>query len=64
MRVRIVLAEEDVMIGEKWKEYFKECWAQDKCGRGIEGVYSEQGLLQGFDRPGLTTVHQGSISNR
>ena len=41
LKVRIVLPEKDAMIGEKGKKYFKECWAQEKCGKGIEVEYFE-----------------------
>lgn len=36
LKVKIMFAEEDAMIGKKGMEYFKECWTQEKCGRGIE----------------------------
>lgn len=36
LKVKIVFAEEDALIGKKGMEYFKECWTQEKCGRGIE----------------------------
>jgi pimeloyl-ACP methyl ester carboxylesterase len=36
LKVKIVLAEEDALVGKKGMEYFKECWTQEKCGRGIE----------------------------
>jgi hypothetical protein len=41
LRVKIVFAEEDSMIGKKGKEYFKDCWTQENCGRGIEGEFLE-----------------------
>jgi len=36
LKVKIVFAEEDALIGKKGMEYFKECWTQEKCGRGID----------------------------
>ncbi|KAI9744907.1 MAG: hypothetical protein M1818_001833 [Claussenomyces sp. TS43310] len=36
LKVKIVFAEEDAMIGKKGMEYFKGCWTQEKCGRGVE----------------------------
>lgn len=42
LRVKIVFAEEDAMIGEKGRRYFEECWAKEKCGEGIEVELVEQ----------------------
>jgi hypothetical protein len=36
LKVRIVFAEEDALIGKKGMEYFEDCWTQEKCGQGIE----------------------------
>ena len=36
LRVKILLAEQDALIGKKGMEYVKECWTQEKCGRGID----------------------------
>jgi hypothetical protein len=36
LQVKIVFAEEDALIGRKEMEYLRECWTQEKCGRGIE----------------------------
>ena len=36
LKVNVVLPEEDAMVGEKGMRYFEACWAQEKCGTGIE----------------------------
>ncbi|TVY33189.1 hypothetical protein LSUB1_G006335, partial [Lachnellula subtilissima] len=36
LSLRLVYAEDDVMIGEKGRLYFEGCWAEGKGGRGIE----------------------------
>lgn len=35
LQVKIVFAEDDVMIGVKGAEYFENCWTESKCGAGI-----------------------------
>lgn len=58
LRVRIVLPEEDMMIGDKGKEYFKECWMQEKCGRGIEVECVE---IKGTDHDSVTNPEHGVL---
>jgi hypothetical protein len=58
LRVRIVLPEEDALIGEKGKEYFKECWAQEKCGRGIEVECAD---IKGTDHDNVTSPENGAL---
>lgn len=36
LRVTIFFAEEDALVGKRGMAYFRECWTQEKCGRGIE----------------------------
>jgi hypothetical protein len=36
LAVNILFAWEDRMIGERGREYFSHCWAQEKCGSGIQ----------------------------
>ena len=56
LRVRIVLPEEDIMVGEKGKAYFKECWSQEKCGRGVEVECVE---IKGTDHDNVTSPESG-----
>jgi hypothetical protein len=35
LKLVVVFAEDDAMIGVKGKKYFEECWKQEKCGSGI-----------------------------
>src|SRR6202022_4083232 len=42
LRVKIVFAGEDAMIGKKGRRYFEECWMEEKCGGGIEVEIVEQ----------------------
>ncbi|QSZ33829.1 hypothetical protein DSL72_005401 [Monilinia vaccinii-corymbosi] len=46
LEVKICLAEEDIMIGEKGKEYFRKCWTSENWIAGIK-VNCEQ--LEGTD---------------
>ena len=36
LRVKIVFAEKDAMIGKKGPGYFEKSWTQEKCGSGID----------------------------
>lgn len=58
LRVRIVLPEEDAMVGKKGKEYFKECWTQEKCGRGVE---VECVQIKGTDHDNVTSPENGAL---
>lgn len=60
LRVRIVLPQEDAMVGEKGKEYFKECWKQEKCGRGIE---VECVQIKGTDHDSVTNPENGILES-
>lgn len=46
LEVKIYLAEEDIMIGDKGKEYFRKCWTKENWIGGIK-VNCEQ--LEGTD---------------
>ncbi|KAE9373215.1 alpha/beta-hydrolase [Stipitochalara longipes BDJ] len=58
LKVRIVLPEEDAMVGEKGKEYFKECWSQEKCGKGVEVECVE---IKGTDHDSVTSPEHGVL---
>ncbi len=58
LKVKILFAEEDVMIGKKGKEYFEDCWTQEKCGRGIEVECVE---TKGTDHDSVTDPTKGFI---
>jgi hypothetical protein len=58
LRVSIVLPEEDMMVGEKGKEYFKECWSQENCGRGVEVECVE---IKGTDHDSVTSPENGAL---
>lgn len=60
LKVKIAFAEEDVMIGKKGMEYFKECWTQEKCGRGIE---VECVQIEGTDHDSITNPEMGFIQS-
>ncbi|KAF4633243.1 hypothetical protein G7Y89_g4874 [Cudoniella acicularis] len=36
LKVKVLFAADDMMIGVKGRRYFQECWTQEKCGSGIE----------------------------
>ncbi|TVY48735.1 hypothetical protein LOCC1_G002323 [Lachnellula occidentalis] len=48
LRLRLVFAEEDAMIGEKGRLYFEDCWAEGKGESGIE-VQSTKALGTNHD---------------
>ncbi|KAH8753682.1 Alpha/Beta hydrolase protein [Hyaloscypha finlandica] len=60
LKIKIVLPEEDAMVGEKGKEYFKECWKQEKCGRGIEVECVE---IKGTDHDSVTNPENGILES-
>ena len=57
LTVRILLAEEDAMIGEKGAEYLQECWTKEKVG---EGVDIEVITLDGTDHDGVLDPMRGA----
>jgi hypothetical protein len=60
LKVKIVFAEEDAMIGKKGMEYFKECWTQEKCGRGIE---VECVQIEGTDHDSVMNPEMGFMQS-
>ncbi|RDL38535.1 uncharacterized protein BP5553_02875 [Venustampulla echinocandica] len=36
LRVKVLFGAEDGRIGDKGKKYFEGCWAEERCGKGIE----------------------------
>jgi hypothetical protein len=58
LKVRIIMPEEDALIGEKGKEYFRECWTQEKCGRGIEVGCDE---IKGADHDTILNTEEGLL---
>lgn len=58
LRVRIVLPERDLMIGEKGKYYFIGCRAKEKRGRGIEVEIDE---MEGMDHESVVSPTYGAI---
>jgi len=45
LKVKILFAQDGVMIGVQGRKYFQDCWAQERCGAGIdvECVVTEAG---------------------
>jgi hypothetical protein len=60
LRVNILFAEEDLMIGVKGKEYFENCWTQEKCGRGIKVKCVETKCT---DHDSVTSPEKGYMSS-
>jgi hypothetical protein len=58
LKVRIIMPEEDALSGEKGKEYFRECWTQEKCGRGIEVDCDE---IKGGDHDTILNPEKGLL---
>ena len=58
LAVRIVLAEEDMMIGEKGKKYFRRCWESEKCGEGIKVEIEE---MKEMDHESVVDPSNGAI---
>jgi len=58
LRVKIVLAEDDLMVGEKGKKYFQDVWTQEKCGQGID-VQCLQ--LEKTDHDSVTSADKGYL---
>jgi hypothetical protein len=58
LKVRIIMPEGDAMVGEKGKEYFKECWTQEKCGGGIEVGCVE---IKGGDHDNVLNPEKGVL---
>lgn len=56
--VRVLLAEEDVMIGAKGMKYIEECWTKEKCGRGID---VECVTLEGTDHDSVLDPARGAM---
>jgi hypothetical protein len=48
------------MVGEKGKGYFKECWKQEKCGRGID---VECVQIKGTDHDSVTNPENGILES-
>jgi hypothetical protein len=60
LRVKIVFGEEDIMIGNKGKKYWEDCWTQEKCGEGIEVSCGE---LKGSDHESVIDATKGVMSD-
>jgi hypothetical protein len=60
LKVKIVFAEEDAMIGVKGKKYFEDCWMQEKCGDGIE---VECGEVKGTDHDSVLDLSKGILGD-
>jgi hypothetical protein len=58
LKVKIVFAEEDVMIGVKGRKYFEDCWMQEKCGDGI-GVECRE--IKGTDHESVLEPSKGVL---
>jgi hypothetical protein len=58
LKVKIVFAEEDVMIGVKGRKYFEDCWMQEKCGDGIEVECEE---AKGTDHESVLDLSKGVL---
>lgn len=56
--VSIVLPEEDMMVGEKGKEYFQTRWSKEICGQGIN---VEVLTLEGTDHETTSLPSEGAI---
>jgi hypothetical protein len=56
--VKIVFPEEDRMIGEKGKMYFRMCWEVERCGKGIEVEVEE---MKGMDHESVADPPNGAI---
>ena len=59
LTVRIVLAEEDIMIGKKGKEHLEECWTREHCGDAID---VECVVIEGTDHDGVVDPAGGAMS--
>lgn len=60
LRVKIVFGEEDIMIGKKGRQYWEDCWTQEKCGEGME---VECGELKGSDHESVIDATKGVMSD-
>jgi hypothetical protein len=58
LKVKIVLAEEDMMTGVKGMKYFEDCWMQEKCGDGIEVECAE---VKGTDHESVLDASKGVL---
>ncbi|KAH6670447.1 Alpha/Beta hydrolase protein [Halenospora varia] len=58
LRLKVLFAEEDMMIGVKGRKYFQECFSQEKCGEGIEVSCT---LTEGTDHESLVDCTTGFI---
>ncbi|CZR54154.1 uncharacterized protein PAC_04037 [Phialocephala subalpina] len=43
LKVKIIFGEEDAMIGVKGRNYWDNCWTDQRCGGGMEAVCMEVG---------------------
>ena len=59
LTVRILLAEEDVMIGEKGMKYLEGCWTKKKCGK--VGIDVETVTLEGTDHDSVLDPARGAM---
>jgi hypothetical protein len=58
LKVKIVFAEEDAMIGVKGRKYFEDCWMQERCGDMIE---VECGEVKGTDHDSVLDLSKGIL---
>jgi hypothetical protein len=58
LKVKIVFAEEDMMIGIKGRKYFEDCWMQEKCGDGVE---VECGEVKATDHESVLNLSKGVL---
>jgi hypothetical protein len=58
LKVKIVFAEEDAMIGIKGRKYFEDCWMQERCGDMIE---VECGEVKGTDHDSVLDLSKGIL---
>jgi len=60
LRVKIVFAEEDAMIGKKGRKYFEDCWTKELCGDGVEVELVE---LKGGDHDSVVDPSKGIMGD-
>lgn len=58
LTVRVLLAEEDAMIGEKGAKYLQECWTGQKVGKGVD---VEVITLDGTDHDSVLDPMRGAV---
>jgi hypothetical protein len=58
LTVRVLLAEEDSMIGEKGRDYIEKVWTKEKCGNGMD---VEVITLDGTDHDSVLDPARGAM---